>query len=93
MDLMTGFLITTCLFCSCSAISGYIAFQKRRSPYEGVLLGLLLGPIGVVIESRRPFMHRPVVDSNAWNSLRSMVSYQESGKESKRGRLRRSDLV
>jgi hypothetical protein len=93
MDLTTSFLIAACLVCSCSAIAGYNAVHKRRSPYEGILLGLLLGPIGVLIEYRLPFVHRPIVDTNAWNSLRSMVSYQESGKESKRGRWRRSDLV
>jgi hypothetical protein len=96
MDLQTKILIV-CLvisaLCGCSAIAGYLALHKRRSPYEGLLLGFLLGPIGVMIVSRRPFVHRPIVDVKAWNSLRSMVTYQESGKESKRGRLRESELA
>ena len=67
-----------------AAISGVIAYVKRRSPLEGVLLGLFLGPIGVLIECRAPFVRRPMVDENAFNSLRSMVTYQETGQEFKK---------
>lgn len=65
----------------CSALGGWIAYHKRRSPIEGVLLGLFLGPIGVFIECRHPFNSRPMVDENAWNSLHSMVTYQQTGRE------------
>jgi hypothetical protein len=66
----------------CSALGGWIAYNKRRSPIEGVLLGLFLGPIGVFIESRHPYSSRPMVDENAWNSLHSMVTYQQTSRES-----------
>ncbi len=62
---------------SCSAAAGCIAYHKRRNPNEGVLLGLLLGPIGVLIECRLPYVQRPPVDENAWNSFRSMTVYQQ----------------
>jgi hypothetical protein len=65
----------------CSAIAGSIAMHKRRSPYEGVLLGLFLGPLGVLLEFRCPDWRRPPVDENAWNSLRSMTTYQELGRD------------
>ena len=68
----------------CSAIAGVMAYVKRRPPLEGVLLGLFLGPIGVMIESRHPYLQRPIIDENAWNSLRSMMTYQQSGRESGR---------
>jgi hypothetical protein len=64
-----------------AAIGGCIAYAKRRRPLEGVLLGLFLGPIGVLIESQAPFIHRPMVDEKAWNSLRSMLSFQEKGRD------------
>jgi len=79
-----------CLFGGCSAIAGYIAFHKRRSPYEGVLLGLFLGPIGVYMECQYPYQQRPPVDKKAWNSLRSMMDFQESGRETLRRRSTRA---
>ena len=68
----------------CSAIAGCIAYNKRRSPLEGVLLGFFLGPIGVLLELRHAYVQRPPVDQPAWNSLRSMVNYQSSGRGSRR---------
>ena len=69
---------------SCSAVAGCIAYSKRRSPFEGVLLGLLLGPIGVAIELRLAYVQRPPVDEKAWNSLHSMMSYQDTRREARR---------
>jgi hypothetical protein len=64
-----------------AAIGGYLAYAKRRPPLEGLLLGLLLGPLGVLIEWRAPLVERPTVDEKAWNSFRSMMTYQETGRE------------
>jgi hypothetical protein len=80
--------ITIALIASFAAISGWIAHIKRRPPLEGVLLGLFLGPIGLLIEWRAPFLQRPMVDQKAWNSLRSMLVYQEAGREFNREKKR-----
>ena len=77
---------------ACSAIAGYTAFKKRRSPFEGVLLGFFLGPIGVLLEHRFPYVQRPLIDTKAWNSLRSVMTYQTSGQEANRRRSRRMDM-
>jgi hypothetical protein len=77
-------LIIISTFGSCSAVAGCIAYHKRRHPQEGVLLGLLLGPLGVVIECRLPYVQRPPVDENAWNSFRSMTVYQQNLRDSRR---------
>jgi hypothetical protein len=71
-------ILIGCTLGGCAALAGYIAFRKRRSPYEGMLLGFILGPIGVLLECRFPYVHRPPVDEPARNSLRSLTSYQES---------------
>ena len=76
---MASFVISA--FGTCSAIGGCLAYAKHRSPMEGVLLGLLLGPIGVLVEFRNPYVQRPMVDQNAWNSLNSMMTYQKTGRE------------
>ncbi len=86
MDSMSLFCLVAASLAGCSAIGGAIAYHKRRSPTEGMLLGLLLGPIGVAIECQYPYARRPMVDENAWNSLRSMMEFQETGGESKRMR-------
>ncbi len=59
-----------------AAAGGLIASCKRRNPLEGVCLGLLLGPLGVLIESRNSFRNRPPVDRPAWRSYRSLTVYQ-----------------
>jgi hypothetical protein len=69
---------------SCSAMAGCIAYHKRRNPMEGVFWGLVLGPIGVLIEFRLSYVQRPPVDENAWNSFRSMTVYQQTGLETRR---------
>jgi hypothetical protein len=76
--------LITSTFALCSTIAGCIAYHKRRSPIEGVLLGLLLGPIGVILECRFAFVQRPPVDEKAWNSLHSMMSYQQDRRETRR---------
>ena len=37
-----------------SAFGLWIAIQKRRSPAEGCILGLLFGPLGVLVEALLP---------------------------------------
>jgi hypothetical protein len=81
--------LITSTFALCSAIAGCIAYNKRRSPLEGVLLGLLLGPIGVALECRFAYVQRPPVDEKAWNSLHSMMTYQQE-RDAKRARTRSS---
>ncbi len=60
----------------CAALGGCIAYVKHRRPLEGVVLGGLLGPLGLILELKKPFAHRPMVDRGAWNSFQSVVSYQ-----------------
>ena len=59
-----------------AAVGGWIAHLKNRQPLEGLILGALLGPVGVWLVARKPFAHRPMIDQGAWNSFRSLVSYQ-----------------
>ena len=59
-----------------AAIGGLISHHKNRQPLEGVLLGAVLGPIGLLWAARQPFAHRPMIDRGAWNSFRSMVEFQ-----------------
>lgn len=37
-----------------SALGYWIALQKRREPFEGLVLGLLFGPLGAIIEALLP---------------------------------------
>ncbi len=47
-----GFILFLILLCSFLGV--YIAGQKGRSPIEGFLFGLLLGPIGLIIVACLP---------------------------------------
>ncbi len=67
-----------------ATLGGWIAHFKRRPPLEGVLLGFFLGPIGLLMELRFPYVHRPIVDEKALHSLQSMLVYQASGREYER---------
>jgi hypothetical protein len=42
----------------CALIGRSVAYRKRRHPAEGFLLGLVLGPLGVLIEGALP--HRMI---------------------------------
>ena len=59
-----------------AAVGGCLAQLKNHPPLEGVILGALLGPIGLLVLARMRVAHRPMVDRGAWNSFRSMVDYQ-----------------
>ena len=61
---------------SFAVLGGSIARYKRRSPEAGFLRGLFLGPIGILIELRAPYNHRPIVDEKSVSSLQSMLVYQ-----------------
>ena len=43
----------------CGGIGAYVAAQKRRAAAEGFLLGLILGPLGVVVAALLPTGDRP----------------------------------
>ena len=60
----------------CAAIGGCVSYWKNRQPLEGCLLGVVLGPIGLILAFRMPFLHRPMVDRGAWHTFRSMVELQ-----------------
>ncbi len=71
-------MILTVLACSAgfAAVGGTIAYWKHRRPLEGLILGAILGPLGLILELCKPFGHRPMVDAGARNSFRSLVEYQ-----------------
>jgi hypothetical protein len=91
MDATFLICIFVATLASCSAIAGCIAYHKRRSPVEGMLLGFFLGPVGVLLECWYRYVQRPPVDENAWNSLRSMMTYQENDREGARRRSASAD--
>ncbi len=76
MDYLVVALLGASGLASCAAVGGIIAYQKKRPPTEGLLLGLFLGPIGVAVEARRPLVRRPEVDERAWHSFRSVAAYR-----------------
>ena len=80
MDLEALTLIAVSSLACCAAVGGCLARLKHRNPLEGFVLGACLGPIGVLLELRQPFAHRPMVDRGAWNSFRSVVDYQSDSK-------------
>jgi hypothetical protein len=80
-DPLTLIGVSISIIAAFAALGGVVARVKRRSPLEGVLLGLFLGPIGLLIEIRSPFVHRPIVDEKSVSSLQSMLAYQETGRE------------
>ncbi len=71
-------LLTCSILSTCSALGAVIAYKKRRKPVEGLFLGLLTGPIGVLVEACLPSIGRPEVCEHAWNSFQSVVTYQET---------------
>ena len=59
-----------------AALGGWVAHWKNRRPLEGLMLGAILGPVGLILEMGKPYAHRPMVDRGAQNSFRSLVRYQ-----------------
>lgn len=63
----------------CSLVGTYVAEEKHRSPGEGLILGFLLGPIGVLVEAMLPTGAPPIrtsedepderelIDPKTWN--------------------------
>ncbi len=86
MDLPALFALSLCSLAGCAAIGGVIAHQKKRRPGEGLVLGLFLGPIGVLVEARLPAIGRPEVCQDALHSFQSMLTYQDHPAPSPRDR-------
>lgn len=42
------------VWCLMGWLGGWVARQKRRPPHEGAWLGLLFGPLGVIVEALLP---------------------------------------
>ena len=42
-----------------AAIGAYVSGVKRRAPVEGFILGLLMGPLGVVVAALLPTIEGP----------------------------------
>lgn len=51
MAILIGIILILCLF---SGLGAWIADQKHRDQAEGLLLGLLFGPLGCLIEAMLP---------------------------------------
>lgn len=78
MELEPLALIALSALACFAAAGGWVSHVKNRPPLEGFFLGALLGPVGLIVELRMPFNHRPMVDRGAWDSFRSMVDYQSN---------------
>jgi len=64
LDTVLTIAILDAVLCACLAL--YVASQKNRSPAEGFILGILFGPIGVIVAALLPTLptqsgrdHRP----------------------------------
>ena len=50
-----------------AGLGGWVAIQRNRAPTEGLILGLLYGPLGVIVEALLPVGERqpePVDDDD-----------------------------
>lgn len=54
LDLTWPFIAALVYLAICAAVGWYIAVEKGRKDLEGILLGLLLGPFGCVVEGLLP---------------------------------------
>ncbi len=76
MELVALSLVVLSTSACFAAMGGWVAHWKNRRPVEGLMLGAVLGPVGLVLEIWKPYTHRPMVDRGAQNSFRSLVRYQ-----------------
>ena len=76
MELVALSLVALSTSACFAAMGGWVAHAKNRRPLEGLILGAVLGPVGLIVEMWKPYAHRPMVDRGAQNSFRSMVRYQ-----------------
>ena len=86
MDPMLIVVGIVCAFFGSAALGGLIAESKRRRPTEGMMLGLLLGPIGVIVAAMLPNWTRPIVDQGSRSSFNSLVTYQDAKQRPGRSR-------
>jgi hypothetical protein len=78
MGLLIIALIAVSSF-TCAAMGGRVAHLKRRRLAEGVGLGLVLGPLGLLIEGRMPATRRPEVDPAVRRSFLAMTRHPRRG--------------
>jgi hypothetical protein len=71
-----GILIIVAIACAFGASGAWIATQKSRDALEGFLLGLLLGPVGVLIEVFLP-MNARLPGSTAGSLMRGSIDEME----------------
>jgi hypothetical protein len=60
-----GSWLVTVLLVVSAALGGMVASWKDRSPTEGILLGIYLGPLGLLVERLLPERLRAVENANA----------------------------
>jgi len=60
----------------CGGCAVLIAERKHRSQIEGFLYGLLLGPLGILIEARRPALYRTQPFRRTREALDAMFQWQ-----------------
>lgn len=60
----------------CGALGAYVAAQKGREPVEGLVFGVLLGPLGVIVaglmptrDAQSPPPHAPQPDEEVRDAL------------------------
>ena len=58
MELEAVALIALSAVACFAAAGGWVSHVKNRPPLEGFFLGALLGPVGLIVELRRPFAHQ-----------------------------------
>jgi hypothetical protein len=66
------FLVIVAIWCAFAASGAWIATQKSRDALEGFLLGLLFGPVGVLIELFLP-MNARLPGSTAGSLMRGSI--------------------
>jgi hypothetical protein len=77
MDALTVAGIVVAASAAFAGLGYYVADQKGRSPAEGLLLGLLFGPLGCLIEALLPAQERDARPSPARSKRRSRYDFQE----------------
>jgi hypothetical protein len=61
MDLSSSLIILGVALLVFGQLGAWVAGQKGRRPVEGFLLGLFLGPLGVIVEGQLPELEAEAV--------------------------------